>query len=147
MKASSFPVLCRILATLWIIPAVTRASDILYVGAQTITVPIYTYDSAGNQTFFANPAGLLTRQMTADAAGNVYVTYQASGEIDRYSPSGVATPVVTGILSAPYGLALDGSGNLYYSDRTDDEIIRVAPGGASTLFANAAAPGAALAFH
>jgi sugar lactone lactonase YvrE len=121
--------------------------ETLYVGAQILNIPIYRYDGNAAQTFFADPAGLLTRGMTADPSGNIYVVYQASGEIVRYDPAGTPTHLVTGILSNPFGVALDNSGNLYYSDRTDNEIIQVTPGGASSLFGTAPAPGSALGYH
>jgi sugar lactone lactonase YvrE len=75
-----------------------------------------------------------------DAFGNVYATFsgprgrETPVSVFRITPSGEATPFVTGITNAT-GLAVGLDGYLYVSSRNDGTVHRVSSEGAVSLYA------------
>jgi glucose/arabinose dehydrogenase len=73
--------------------------------------------------------------------GALYVAEEVSGKVSQVDPTGIITPVLTG-LSMTEGIAFDDAGNLYVvEDVQNGRLIKRTPGGAtSTLAANLDAP-------
>ncbi len=54
--------------------------------------------------------------VAADAAGNLYYGNINLGEIDKWSPTGGVTTLVSSNANNPQAVALDGAGNVYFND-------------------------------
>jgi sugar lactone lactonase YvrE len=91
-----------------------------------------------------------------DAAGNLYISQQASNVIRRVSPSGVITtiagtgtagfsgdggPAVQAQLRFPIGIASDSAGNVYVAEQGNNRIRRVSVAGVMTTIAGNGAAG------
>src|SRR4029077_14724897 len=111
--------------------------DIYAVDAREQAVETYDPASGGLVSSFsiagsANLSGAFTTvQIASDAAGNVYVPYAPSNEIQVFdapggAPSGVATPITGGsgehALSEPTGVAVDPSGDVWVADAGNNRI-------------------------
>jgi streptogramin lyase len=72
--------------------------------------------------------------LATDSAGNLYVSDDRTGNIDKFTPSGVSS--VFAHVSSAYGLAFDSAGNLYVATFTGNAIDKITPGGVVSLFCN-----------
>ncbi|HEV2319723.1 MAG TPA: PEP-CTERM sorting domain-containing protein [Verrucomicrobiae bacterium] len=88
----------------------------------------------GSVSIFAsglsNPEGL-----AFDKSGNLFVAMQSSGVIDRISPSGTVTPIVSGLNYYLSGLTIDSAGDIYvganvYAGTFSADILKFSPSGA-----------------
>src|SRR5438477_115552 len=93
---------------------------------------------------FNSPIGL-----SADSAGNLYVSDNGNQTIRKVTPEGVVTTVAgqvavkgsangtgTGAsFNSPNGTAVDSAGNVFVADLANRTIRKIAPGGAVTTFA------------
>ncbi|HOX58468.1 MAG TPA: choice-of-anchor Q domain-containing protein [Candidatus Paceibacterota bacterium] len=151
-------------------PAVTNAaggdgSDIGALEVQNTPVPsipaaAYTFstlagrswwgsaDGVGDQAQFSYPSGI-----TADSAGNLYVTDSGNSTIRKITPAGVVSTIagLAGMLggsadgigsnarfSGPSSIAADSAGNLFVADTGNSTIRKVTPTGVVSTVAGLA---------
>ena len=76
-------------------------------------------------------------------ADTLYVSFQNSDTIRKYSPDGMGSFFATtgltdpnGLRANPRGLAFDAAGNLYVANTDNNTIARFTPDGAGSLFAS-----------
>jgi hypothetical protein len=69
-----------------------------------------------------------------DSSNNLYGADNWSGKVYKFSPSGQATELASG-LSSPLGAALDNKGNLYIADEGNGKIRKIDPSGQMTDYA------------
>ena len=95
--------------------------------------------SAGSytQTTVATGFTYLT-DVTADGAGNLYVTDYSANTVYRetlagsaYAQSVVADSSAGFGLSEPFGVVVDGSGNVYLADYNNNRVVKETPGGSA----------------
>jgi serine/threonine-protein kinase len=109
--------------------AIDSAST-LYIGnasADFATGEIFTIASGGNTPALLNaglPATLLPAGLAVDAAKDLYVADNNSGQIYKVKPGGTATPVPLGqfVSNGPSGVALDTAGNLFILTQLGNSI-------------------------
>jgi sugar lactone lactonase YvrE len=104
-------------------------------------------DGAGHTARFTHPCGV-----TADAAGNVFVTDTGNHTIRKITPDRFVSTISgssgnagsadgTGTnaqFHAPQGIAVDGAGNLYVADTANATIRKITPAGVVTTLAGVA---------
>jgi YVTN family beta-propeller protein len=66
-----------------------------------------------------------------DGFGNLYVSGYGDGTIQKISPTGVATTLVSGV-SSPSGIVVDGAGNIFYGSG-DGNLYELAGGSGSPV--------------
>ena len=128
-----------------------------FVDAQIITT------FAGNGTAgFTGDGGLATaaninysRDVAADATGNIYFSDCNNNRIRKVSPTGVITtiagtgtagfsgdggPATAAKLNCPYGLAFDDAGNMYIADYNNNRVRKINTSGIISTFAGNGTP-------
>jgi sugar lactone lactonase YvrE len=102
-------------------------------------------DGVGPAALFNGP-----RQLTRDAAGNLYVADAGNNAIRKIAPDGTTTTLAGGQIgnadgagtnasfNFPSGVAVDGSGSVYVADQFNFSIREISPGGTVTTFAEPA---------
>lgn len=105
-----------------------------------------TTDGTGTSARFYSPEGI-----TADAAGNLYVTDDWTGNIRKISPKAEVTTIVNNgpinmdgkgvFFWYPAGIAIDDSGTLYIADSQYSRIRKVSPAVEVTTFAGSGVQG------
>jgi len=102
--------------------------------------PIWKFDPNGNQSVFVtNSASLGLRNpegMACDSSGNLYVSYEQTGVIEKFDSSGNGTVFAPGVGNSFYGLAFDSDGNLYAVNGGIDGIDKFDTNGNMTVFAD-----------
>lgn len=90
-------------------------------------------DSTGTVSILSTSAPLGRPEgISADAMGNLYVAAMDANMIVRVSPSGVATPIATG-LNTPVGVTCDAWGNVYAGGIGGTGwVVKIAPDGTVT---------------
>jgi len=98
----------------------------------------------------ATQAAASPSAVALDAAGNIYITMQASRVIRRISPDGIITtiagtgtqgssgdggPATQAQLAAPIAIASDSAGNLYFADQPNHKIRKISVAGIITTVA------------
>jgi hypothetical protein len=105
-------------------------------GGNTVSGPIFTYDTTYALTTFAT--GLyLPQYLTMDAAGNLYVTNFGDHSVVKISSTGTVTTFLSGLLE-PTGITIDGNNNLYIainSPTNTSAILRATPAATVDTFA------------
>jgi DNA-binding beta-propeller fold protein YncE len=79
------------------------------------------------------------------AAGDLYVTDTAGGEILKFTPTGSKSTFASG-LAGPKGLAFDRGGNLFVVESGPGNILKFTPDGTKSTFASGLSLPGALAF-
>jgi large repetitive protein len=69
------------------------------------------------------------RGVSVDAAGNIYVSEQSNGNVDKFAVGTGMETVLTSAGDSPSGTAVDGAGNVYFGS-SDDNVIYELAGGA-----------------
>jgi sugar lactone lactonase YvrE len=98
-------------------------------------------DSNGNVTVLTNSGFFVPLGISADAAGNLFVT-QISGKITKIDSSGNSTIIYAGGVSGtnasfnfPADIVPDGTGNLYVTDKNNNRIRKIDSNNNITTFA------------
>ncbi|MCC7265032.1 MAG: hypothetical protein IT369_21200, partial [Candidatus Latescibacteria bacterium] len=130
------------LANGYVGPCFDRVSGNLFVAraANGAGTDVLKITSAGVVSVFASGFSV-PNGVTADAAGNLYVSNYNNGQISKVTPGGVVSVFAAG-LGTPDGLVIGTGGDLFVGDRGQSRIMRVpAAGGTPTVFASTAALG------
>ena len=86
----------------------------------------------GVQSTLISGGGLSSpRDVTVDAAGDVFVVDSANNRVVEIPANGAQTTVGTG-LNNPWGVAVDGAGDVFISDTGNSRVVKVTPGGLQT---------------
>ncbi len=91
---------------------------------------IYKVDAFTRKTSFAT--GVSALAIVFDRAGNLLVSDKDSGNILKFTPSGVRSTFANGVV--PICFAFDTAGNLSVSDRNSASILKFAADGTKTVF-------------
>jgi sugar lactone lactonase YvrE len=94
---------------------------------------VNTLVGAASSSGYANDGGIaspfgLPADLAVDGAGNVFVTDQDRGTVDKITPAGVVT-TLAGSLGAPFGVAVDGAGNVLVADLGNHVVLKITPAG------------------
>jgi sugar lactone lactonase YvrE len=68
------------------------------------------------------------RGVSVDAAGNIYVSEQNNGNVDKFAAGTGVETVLTAAGDSPTGTVVDGAGNLYFGSANDGTIYELAGG-------------------
>jgi sugar lactone lactonase YvrE len=96
-----------------------------YVSLYSPSSSIIKYTSAGVKSTFVSSGLSGPRQMTCDAAGNLYVADYGNDRIVKYSPTAVPTNLISTVISSPRGVIFDPSGNAFVADYGNSQIVKL----------------------
>ena len=126
----------------------TVTTGVIFGVLSSLASGVHVFDSDYVvETYVTYPHSTQTSKgMASDSSGNLYVTYEAGGTIDRVSPDKTVTTIATGLL-APRDIVWTGGtayGNyLYVADHAGigfGKIARVNPTGGYTKFVDIRSP-------
>jgi gliding motility-associated-like protein len=115
------------------VPTISYASPQSYTAGSAITALSPTKTGVAALGYSVSQVklglGLISPiAVTADAAGNIYVTDAGDNEVKKIAAGGGATSVIAAGFSNPYGIAIDANGNLYISDTGNEAIKKISAG-------------------
>jgi len=106
-----------------------NSAGVVYVSQYTTTANIMQISTGGVvSVFVSKAAGGWTdlRNLDVDASDNLYVADYGNGSVDKITPAGVVSTVVTG-LNQPRATAEDVFGNLYIANSGNSQIEELSP--------------------
>jgi sugar lactone lactonase YvrE len=106
---------------------------------------IYSIDSNGNASLFADSGLDGPEGIAFDSSGNLYVVNNGNNTIEEFGTNSVGT-LFANTTDYPQGLAFDNSGNLYAASPGGENIDEFDTNGVETLFARDFGDPDALAF-
>jgi sugar lactone lactonase YvrE len=123
----------------------STASETVNASAGTFSIPV-TLSGTRTQTVSTFASGFdFPLGLAFDSAGNLYVSNQDNGTVNKVTPAGTVSTFATGFVASD-GLAFDASGNLFVANFDTNTVSKVTPAGAVSTFATGFDDPSSLAF-